>query len=157
LNGEELTIVNKEMHLPLRDEIRVLYLAVSTDNIAGGFRLWGIELPLLKSLDDLDRQAIHFRGDGETFDDDTLGTDIIGSDEAINTWCTNGKDYEAFQFGEMKVDFHRLKGRQYRVTVECTLSDSDEDPQDLLPEDYWASGSAEFTVEVDEKNLYGVP
>jgi len=147
-------IMNAELHLPVVDEIRMMYMSVGTDPIAGGFRLREIELALLEDIDQLDGKRIHVRPNGETYDDDTLGTDIIGADILTdsNCWCTDGLDYETYSFGDILVDFHRIEGRTYRVHVEMTLTDSEEDRADLAPEDFRFTGSADFTVTVDEQD-----
>lgn len=151
LNGKSYPTENVELHLPVVDETRLLYMAVESETEAGGFGLWEIELALLDDIDDLDCKRIHVRPDGETYDDDTLGTDIIGADmfTDLNYWSAGDDGY---CYGDILVDFKRIEGRTYHVHVECALTDSDEDPEDLSPEDFQHTGSADFIVTVDEEN-----
>jgi len=131
----------------------MLYLGVVTDSEAGDFGLWEVELALLRDIHDLDGHRIHVRPSGECYEDDTLGTDMIGAYNTsdLNYWAAKDRSYV---YGDVLVEFSRIQGRIYRVHFQCTLSDSDEDPQALSPEDYWARGTADFTVEVDEDNPY---
>ena len=153
LNGVSYAISECELHFPLDAGSRMMYLGVCTDSDIGGFGLWEVEVPLLKSLDELDGQRIHVKPDGECYDDDTMGADMIGAyaTSDLNYW---GGANQSWCYGEILVDFKCLEGRKYRVYFECTLTDSDDDPEDLTPADYKYRGSADFTVEVDENNPY---
>ena len=151
LNGKRYAVSRVELHLPPDEDIRMMYMSVETETEAGFFALWNYELALLEDINDLDGKRIHVKPNGETYDDDTLGTDIIGADNStdVNYWSTKDTPY---CYGDILVDFRRIKDRTYRVHVEIALTDSDEDPEDLSPEDYNIAGNAEFTVEVDEKD-----
>jgi hypothetical protein len=153
LNQQEYPVSEVELHLPLDAGVRMMYLGVVTDSEAGGFGLWDVELAMLEDIDGLDGGRIHVKPDGECYDDDTLGTDMVGAYETsdLNYWGAKGKSY---CYGEILVDFKRIEGRKYTVHFECTLTDSENDSDDLLPEDYQYKGSADFTVEVDEKDPY---
>ena len=148
---ENYPISRTKLHLPLVDDMRMMYMMVETDTEAGGFALWEIELALLENIYDLDGKRIHVKPDGQTYDDDTLGTDIIGADNFtdLNYWST---EEDGYCYGDILVDFTRLEGRKYKVHVEISLTESDEDPEDLSPEDYNINGSADFIVTVDEEN-----
>ena len=151
----EYSIEEAELHLPLVDDILLMYIMVQCESKEGGFAIWEIELALLEKFDDLDGKRIHVKPNGETYDDDTLGTDIIGADTLtdLNYWQGPGdKDY---CYGDIKVDFERITGSTYRVRVECSLTDSDEDPVALPSEAFDVIGKAEFTVIIDQKNPYG--
>ena len=154
LHGASYPVTEAELHLPVVDDMRLIYMMVTSDSVAGGFALWEIELALLEKIDDLDGKRIHVRPNGETYDDDTLGTDIIGSDSFtdLNYWNTHGQAIPGYCYGDILVDFKRIEGRTYRVRAEMTLTESDEDPEDLSSEDYNVTGSADFVVTVDEQN-----
>ena len=95
LNGKSYPTENVELHLPVVDETRLLYMAVESETEAGGFGLWEIELALLDNIEDMDGKRIHVRPDGETYDDDSLGTDIIGADmfTDLNYWSASDDGY----------------------------------------------------------------
>jgi len=148
----EYSIEKAELHLPLVDDIRIMYMMIQCGSNEGGFAIWEIELGLLEKIDDLDGKRIHVKPNGETYDDDTLGTDIIGADilTDLNYW--QGPGDEDYCYGDIKVDFERINGSTYRVRVECSLTDSDDNPDELPSEAFKIIGKAEFTVTVDEKN-----
>ena len=81
----------------------------------------------------------------------TLGTDIVGAESLtdLNYWSSSDGGY---CYGDIQVNFQRIKDRTYRVQVQMTLTESDEDPEDLSPQDYNVIGSADFIVTVDEDN-----
>lgn len=137
--------------LPIIGDLRMLYLRVVGETNRAC--LWDVELPLLESLEDLDGQRIHVRPDGECYDDDTLGTDMVGaySTSDLNFWDSTE---DSLLYGDIRVDFNQIEGRTFRVRIEMTLSDSEDDPEDLPPEAFDHVGKADFVVTVDEKNPY---
>ena len=141
-----------QLHIPAAGGARVMYLLADSDSDIGGFALWDIELACLENLDDLYGKRIHIKPNGEAYPDDTLGTDILGAMTDGNYWSTRSDHLDDYSYGDILVDFKRIKGRQYHVHVELTLTDSDEDPEDLSPEDFDVHASADFTVTVDEEN-----
>ena len=149
--GKNYDIAKTDIHLPVMDEVRMMYMSVLTASGTEGFGLCEIELALLEDIDELDGRRMHIRPNGETYDDDTLGTDIIGADMLtdLNCWHTFDGSYS---YGDILVDFKRIEGRTYRVHVEMTLTESEEEPEDLSPEDYNILATADFTVTVDEIN-----
>jgi hypothetical protein len=150
LQGVEYPVDSVELHLPEIDETRMMYLSVSTKTGANmSFNLWDVEIALLENIDDLDGKRIHLHPDGESYEDDTLGADIIGAMTDANYWFTSDGGYV---YGDILIDFKRIKGQIYRVTAEISLADSDEDPEDLSPEDFSYHASLDFMVTVDEKN-----
>ena len=153
LNAQTYSIEEVELRLPLIDDVRLLFLSVTSATEAGGFGLWEVEVRELDGVDELDGKRIHIKPNGECYDDDTLGSDMIGACETseLNYWRAYRQSYI---YGDILVDFMHVEGRKYRVHFECTLTDSDKDPEDLTPDDYSARGSADFVVEVDEKNPY---
>jgi hypothetical protein len=139
-----------ELHLPTVDDTRMMYLSVSTETGASmSFNLWDIELALLENIDELDGKRIHLYPNGESYEDDTLGADIIGAMTDANYWFTNGNSYV---YGEILMDFKRIRGQTYRITAAITLADSAEDPEDLSPEDFSYHAELDCLVAVDEKN-----
>ena len=152
LRGKSYPITKMDLHLPEVSDVRMMYMRVDTGADIGGFALWDIELALLNNIEELDGKRIHIMPDGETYEDDTLGTDIIGAMTDANYWSANSMEYEDYFYGDILVDFRRIEGRIYRVHVEMTLTESEEEPEDLSPEDYNISATADFTVTVDEIN-----
>lgn len=151
LAGREYPITNVKLHLPVQGDSAMMYLRVDTDAQGGSFALWDIELACLEDIDKLDGQRIHVRPGGETYDDDTLGTDILGADSFtdMNFWYTDGDGYS---YGDILIDFKRIEGRTYRVHCEFTLTESEQDLDELLPEDFSVTATADFTVIVDQEN-----
>ena len=151
IDGVNYEINNVELHLPVDDDVRFLYMLACTDSETEGFGLWEIELALLGNIDDLDGKRIHIKPNGENYDDDTLGTDIIGADMITDLNYLNTPD-ACYSYGDIMVDFKRIEYRTYQIHIEMTLTESEEDPEDLSPEDYNITGSADFLVNVDENN-----
>lgn len=151
--GKTYPVIDAELHLPRVDEARWLYMGayVEPDD---GLRLWDIELASLQDLDDLDGKRIHVRPNGETYDDDTMGTDIVGMYDTtdMNGWKVGN---EIYLYGDIQIDFERIEGRQFRCRFECTLTDKDEEPKNLPPEDFNIVGIADFIVVADERGRYG--
>ena len=152
LQGLESPISEIELHLPRVDNVHMLYLRVSSGSTLGGFALWDIELSLLDNIEDLDGRRIHIMPDGETYEDDTLGTDIIGAMTDANYWSTYPHGETDYVYGDILVDFKRIEGKTYQVHVEMTLADPDEDPDELSPDEFNMTGSADFVVTIDEIN-----
>jgi hypothetical protein len=151
IHGQTYSVYKADLHLPILDGSRYLFLTTyvgpADDDL--GFALWEVELPLLKRLDLLDGQRIHVRPGGEGYEDDTLGTDIIGMRE-ISRWGI-GMNYGVY--GDIQIDFRRIQGREYRCVVECSLSDAD--LEDQAPSEHFeAIGRADFTVIADEVDPY---
>jgi len=147
LNGISADIRSAELHLPACDGFRRMYLLVTAEPRTE-FALWDVDLLLLADINDLDGKRIHVRGDGETFEDDTLGTDILPLNDGTGWYSTQG-DY---LFSELQMDFKRLEGCTYRCKVQCLLTDADEEAE----KPGWGLGGipayAEFVVDVDEAN-----
>jgi hypothetical protein len=152
LNGDEYPISRVVLHIPQVDDFRKMYLLLETGTEAGGFALWDIELSLLENIENLHDKQIHLKPNGETYEDDTLGTDIIGAMTDGNYWSTNSDQYDDFVFGDILIQFQNVENQKYRIHVEMALTESDEDPEDLSPEDYNISASADFEVTIDERN-----
>jgi hypothetical protein len=151
VHGQSYPILSAELHLPVIEDIRYIYLTVAGGPLGedDGFGLGDVELALLDSLDDLDGKSIHLTREGESFADDTLGTDIIGMGETSGWLCGWMVDGECYAYGEMRFDFERISEARYRCRVHCALRE--EDPNTAMPtgEDV-LEASADFTVEVDE-------
>ena len=132
----------------------MMYLGVSAEQPDRlGFGLWEVELVCVEAVDDLDGKHIHAKADGESYDDDTAGADMLGaySTSDLNYLSLRGQTY---LFGDVLVDFKKVEGRQYQVHIELSLTDSDEEPEDLQQEAFNHHLIADFAVEVDEKNPY---
>jgi hypothetical protein len=153
LDGKTYAISEVELHIVLDDGTSMMYMAVAAKGKAGGFGLWEVELPQLKSIDGLDGKRIHVRPDGECYDDDTLGTDMVGAYAAtdLNYW---GSKNGPLVYGDILVDFTRIEGRTFRVKIKMTLADAQDHPADLPPEAFSHSGCADFVVTLDENNPY---
>jgi hypothetical protein len=150
-DGMECPIQEAELHFPIMDGIRMMYMAVESSlPEAGSFRIWGIELALLDDLDDLNGKRIHIMPNGEAFDDDTLGTDIIGVQTFTDQhyWDTAERP---LQYGEIMMEFHRIRGQLCRIHGEITLTESDEDAADLPPEAFDHFAVVDFEVLLDKK------
>jgi len=152
LNEEQYPTTFLELHLPEMQGSRYMFLKVFYET--GCFLIWGMELPLLESVDQLDGQRIHLKPDGSGFDDDTLGSDIFAAYNlsGANYW-TDDTDEEGgcYAYGEIKIDFKMIEKCQCHLNVEMTLSEND----DCLDEDdmtYPNKATADFIVEVDQKN-----
>ena len=158
LEWQTVPLKDFELHLPKVYNQRMLYLMVDSGCELGGFALWEISLDLLDDINALDGKRIHVKHDGECFEDDTLGTDIIGADGItdLNYWNTYyHKEYDNFAFGDIQVDFKLIENNKYSVHIEMTLTDNLEDgPEDLEPEDFGFRGSADFIVDIDEDDPY---
>jgi len=152
LKGSESPIVEIELHLPRVDDVHMLYLRVSSGSSLGGFALWDIELSLLDNIEDLDGRRIHVMPNSETYEDDTLGTDIIGAMTDANYWSTCPHGQTDYIYGDILVDFKQVEGRTYQVHIEMTLADSDDDPDELSPDEFNIIGGADFVVSIDEEN-----
>ena len=152
-DGLECEINKAELHLPMDAGGRMMYLGVSVEPERLGFGLWEVELVCVEAIDDLDGKRIHAKADGESYDDDTAGADMLG---AYSTSDLNYLSYQGntFCYGDILVDFKKIQGRKYQIHIELALTDSDEDPEDLPPEAYNHQLTADYTVEVDEKNPY---
>jgi hypothetical protein len=138
-----------EMHVPEEGETRWLYLLVAAEPDEG-FALWGLELPLLNSLEALHGQRLHVRWGGDAFDDDTLGTDIIGVESTtdLNYWHGSQGSYA---FAEVQVDFERVAEHRFRCCVSLLLTDPDADQEaGCVPQVPPVRATGEFTAEVDE-------
>lgn len=153
-------ITKAELHVPLNESVRMFYLHVSAGAMAS-FALWEFEISNCRNLDDLDNNKMHVHFPETVYDDDTLGTDIIGVDDSTGLnyiQVNNGR----FGYGEIQVDFKKIEGDTYRVSVFMTLgADEDkfetdeelEDYENLDEEDhshYPHHAKAVFTVTVDE-------
>ena len=149
--NDSYSITKAELHLPVIDDARMFYMGVYAKN--GGFHLWEFEVTGLEKVDDLDGKRLHVHSNGEAFDDDSLGTDIIGAFDTTDLNYVSVQD-SAYCYGEIHVDFARIDGLTYRCHVELKLTESDEDPEDLTPEDCNIECTADFTVLVDEKNPF---
>ena len=151
INNKSYRITEPELHFLATDDTWLMYLGVGLGPGKGCLGLWEIELVLLDSIDKLDGKRIHLHPDGESYDDDTLGTDIIGAYAMsdLNYLLVEG---EAYIYGEILVDFKRIQGMTYHCHIEFTLTDSDEDEEDMSPEDYNIFATADFTVTADEKD-----
>ncbi|MBW7905421.1 MAG: hypothetical protein LC135_02900 [Phycisphaerae bacterium] len=121
--GQSYPIVDKELHIPLRDGSRWIFLWV-TIAPEGGFGFWNIELPLLGELSTLPGQRIHVRRDGSTFEDDSLGTDCVGMDTMtdLNCWKVGDQYYDWI---EMLIDFRSEAVGACSITVRARLVPSD--------------------------------
>ena len=155
LGGKVKAVEKAELHLPLLETQRYMYLSVDAESELGGFFLWEIPLPLLSSLDNLDGQRIHIKPNGESFDDDTLGADIIAAYHSTDMNYWHGyPDEEDYSYGEILIDFQRIEGMKYHVCINMTLTDSEEVPADLPPEAFNVIGKAEFDVTIDQNDPY---
>lgn len=151
IHGQEYPIAEVELLLPFDGETRWMYLTVGGEDPNVGFGMWEVEFALLRELDDLDGKRMHVRPDYSTYDDDTLGTDITGmySTTDIN-YLKSGE--QAFSFGEVQLDFERIRGKEFRCRFEATLTDNDDGELDELPASaFWAKASAEFVVSIQER------
>ena len=150
IDGRVFEIAEAELHVVVEDDSATLYLGAS-NTMHGGFGLWEVHLTEVTDLHDLDGAKLHANPNGDSYDDDTLGSDMVGSDllTDLNYWSTGQDADEIYLYGEIEVDFKRIEGNQYHCHVSCTLTDSDEDPEDLTPEDYNISASADFDVTAD--------
>jgi len=151
LDGVVHPIREVELHIPLEAGARVLYMGVVAEGAVGAFGLWGVELTMLQNIEDLSGQRIHLQPNGESFDDDTLGADILGAyaSSDLNYWSTSST---SFVYGEIMVDFTQVNGRVFHVHLELSLADSSDNPADLPAEAFAHRGSADFTVAIDEEN-----
>ena len=149
LNNVKYPIESSELHIVKCDNIFRMYLGVANKKI-GGFGFWEVELKSLKLIDELDGKRIHVKPNGELYNDDTLGTNMLGAyeDSDLNYW---GGDAGFYYYGEILIDFKRLQDLTYRVHIELTLTDSDEEPEDLKPEDFNIKAHAGLEVVLDEK------
>ena len=158
LEWQTVPLKDFELHLPKVYDQRILYLMVDSNSELGGFALWEITLDLLDDIDSLDGKRIHLKHDGECYDDDTLGTDIIGSNDItdLNYWNTHyHEEYDNFAYGDILVDFKLIENEKYYVHIEMTLTDNLEDgPEYLELEDYGFRGGADFVVNIDEEDPY---
>ncbi len=152
LNGETYPTTFLELHLPEIRDVRHMFLKVFYEQ--GCFLIWGMELSLLKSIEDLDGQRIHLKPDGSAYEDDTLASDIfVAYDTSGANYWTDDTDEEGgcYAYGDILIDFKCTEGRHFHVHVEMTLTEHD----DCLDEDnmtYPNKGIADFIVEADEKN-----
>jgi len=167
INGVTIPVVEAELHLPLIRGTRLMYLRIKgyKESRVIELTLGEIELPLLASVDGLDRQRVHVRMNGEAYDDDTLGSDIIAMLNNDSTeWTCN---MEGVGDGELRMDFRRIEGRRYRCVMEFEWVyfeyEDDDDGNEIdcdragyeepvLCETERASGRAEFSTMIDEVN-----
>jgi hypothetical protein len=147
--GDVYAVVKAELHLPVLDYRRYMYLSVwgERGNEGAGFDLWNVELALLESFDELDGKRIHVRPDGESYEDDTLGCDIIGMDDERSFWQTTGR--QVYAYGDIRIHFQRLDGDQYRCHVDCTLAEVGPN-EERRTREFPITGSADFAVTADE-------
>ena len=150
IEEQQYLVSSTEMHVvPEDEEGYTLYFTVESAAGKCGFCLWGIDLPLLESIKALDGRRLHLRHDGESYDDDDLGSDILGAydNSDLNYW--HGEtDYG---YGDIQIDFTRIEDKTYRVQIALTLTDSDEHPLELSSEDFTFRGGAVVNVTVDDK------
>ena len=162
-NQETIKVEEVKLHIPEDQGHYFLFLSVSWDGGNKGFGLWNIELARLKDINGLHLGRIHIQPGGETYDDDTLGSDIVRACEVtdLNYW----NDYpSAYDFGEILVDFERIEGNSYRVNLSMTLGQDEEEfksERELEnyesleiddPARYPHTAKATFTVTVDERH-----
>lgn len=79
-------ITEVKLHIPCVDDVRYLFLHVEAKLLNCRFVLWGIELPALKSIDELDNQCIHLYGNGDGFEDGKIGTGTYYKHKTQNNW-----------------------------------------------------------------------
>ncbi|MBN1553682.1 MAG: hypothetical protein JXA11_02970 [Phycisphaerae bacterium] len=154
VNGEKYPVINAELHFPLIRGARYLDILVIGPGCCS-FGLSYVELSLLDNLDDLDGKRIHIHADGESFGDDTLGTNIIGADG-----FTDGNVWQypktVYFYGEIQMDFQKVEDRIYHCKLFCQLTSDDQMEISQLPLDAFVKGTAEFDVEVDEENPHEI-
>lgn len=141
-------VAKAELHVPVKEECRILYLSAwgIKGGKEGGLVIYGAELALLNSPADLDGARIHVRPDGETYEDDTLGTDIIGWNEEEST---AREDEELYNYGDICIDFESIGGNEYRCRVKCDLALIGP-PTDGPSTSYPVKATAEFLAIADE-------
>lgn len=151
VNNMKYAVTEAELHLPSEEGLRMMYMSVRCGPNTG-FALWEYELALLANIEDLHAKRIHVTHTGEAYADDTLGTDIVGAHlyTDANVCCVEG---DVYVYGDILVDFKRVEGRKYRCHAELALSDLDQYPADLSPEDFKFAAIADITVIADEKHL----
>lgn len=150
IGGKTYPVLRAELHVPVTEDGRYMHLFVrgGPRRDMEGFALYDVGLPLLKSVDDLDGQRIHVRPDRDTYEDDSLGTDIISMTE-LNYWQADGRNYA---YGEIQVDFARIRERQYRCRFWCTLVGSENADHERTPGASVQVGAADFVVTADERD-----
>jgi len=147
-------VVQAELHVPLLDETRHIFLCVNIQP-PGGFAFWYVQLPGLGRLEELSGQRIHVRCDGFSYQDDTLATDCTGAESwtDLNYWQIDGR---AYSWGEMRIDFQRVDGGRYRILVTARLSENDLRNVDWenasLLQHCPVEASAELSIVADERN-----
>ncbi len=152
--GKAYPVLAAELHLPLVDGRRCLFLSVAGGprGQEDGVTLGHVEFALLDSLDALDGKRLHLSREGESFPDDTLGGDAIGIGEDMgwsSSWTVNG---DAHVLGEIQLDFSQVRSERYRCRLVCTLRR--QDPMTGGPAgDEMLELVAEFTADVDEVDL----
>lgn len=150
LNGCTYVIKSAELHLPRDGDSHWLYMLIIAEP-DDGFALWGVQLPLLRGLDDLHGQRLHVQWQGEVYPDDTLGTDVGGADvmSDLNYWHGSETSYA---FVEVQVDFERIDGRRYRCRVALGLFNPDADPPLDVTAGPAVHAIGEFVADADEVN-----
>ena len=159
VDGRRYSVKRAELHFPLMDETRYIFLCVYLEP-KGGFAAWYIEVPLLAGLDALDGPRIHIRADGFAYPDDTLGTDCIGADNwtDMNYWSIEDATYN---WGELQLDFRRLDEGRFRVIVSARLSDGpewdDSTAEEFPLDEFRIAARAELIVVPDEVDPVNTP
>ena len=154
VNSESYPVLKAELHLPLIRGARYLDMLIIGPGCCS-FGLSYVELSFLDNLDDLDGKRIHIHADGESFEDDTLGTDIVGADDFTdgNLWQYPSVVYF---YGEIQIDFKKVQDRIYHCVLCCQLTANDQMEPCELPSDAFVQGTAEFDVKVDEENPHEI-
>lgn len=148
VRGRAGRAIRAGVHIPADGESRWIYIEVEAEPEVW-FAFWGAELTLLEELDQLDGARIHVKMSGESYEDDTLGTDTIGMTEVSDLNYIRVGD-ECLGYDDVLIDFKRVTGREYHCVVKLLHRDQ-LDQSGSVDEELGTTCTAEFTATIDEK------
>ena len=125
VRGETFDIDTVRLYLPEDEQGRLMYLWIGTSRDSG-FAVWGALLQLADKPADLHGKRLHVRLNGYTYDDDTLGTDVIGIEDTTDLNYVRAGD-EAYAYDEIQIDFERVSENEFRCRLRGTLTTEEDD------------------------------
>lgn len=154
LLGRTHPVAKAELHLPTMDDSCWLNLLVAAEPDES-FAVCGVELQLVRNMDELDGKRLHVRWPFEALADDSVGADPVGAEceSDLNYWHSDDGNYI---FVEVRIDFHRLAGSEFRCEVYFRLAGVDVELQESepVPEELTFEARGSFTVTADEIDPY---
>lgn len=134
IGAKTVDVTRAEMSYWPTDAGMAITLEVHAED-GGGFRMPDIEFQKISSPRQLAGQRMHAFADGETYPDDTLGTDVIGMYGVSDCNYLELADRQ-YAFGEIMMDFGDVTSTEVEMTLTCTVGDGPIEDEENTPELY---------------------